>query len=188
MRAGVRAMWWQVRGSGGGGFGIRWLAGLVSMVLVWGAPPSYAEDWTYYTNKRHGYMIGWPTAAFAEEPSSENEDGRLMVSRDGQAQLLMGAFPNEENYTLEQYRTYLLEGNYRDARIDYAPVRQRWFVLSGTRGDTVFYERVTFTCGGRLINSWALLYPQAEQKRFDRLVERIARTYSAGAGANAECR
>jgi hypothetical protein len=38
-------------------------------------------------------------------------------------------------------------------------VRDTWFVLSGTRDGTIFYERVTFTCGGKLINSWAMLYP-----------------------------
>ena len=27
----------------------------------------------------------------------------------------------------------------------------------------MFYERVTFTCGGRLINSWAMLYPTEER-------------------------
>jgi hypothetical protein len=61
-------------------------------------------------------------------------------------------------------------------------VRDTWFVLSGARDGTIFYERVTFTCGGRVINSWALLYPQAERRRYDRVVEQVARSYGAGAG------
>jgi hypothetical protein len=100
----------------------------------------------------------------------------------------MGAFPNEENMTLDAYRSFLIERNYAEAQIDYAPVRQRWFVLSGTRGDTVFYERVTFICGGRYISSWAMLYPKSEQARYDRVVERVARSYAAGGGAGPECR
>jgi hypothetical protein len=50
-----------------------------------------------------------------------------------------------------------------------------------------FYERVSFTCGGRLINSWALLYPVSERGIYDRIVEAIARTYSPGAGRSGQC-
>jgi len=32
--------------------------------------------------------------------------------------------------------------------------------------------RVTFTCGGRLINSWAKLYPAIERRRYDPILER----------------
>ena len=47
----------------------------------------------------------------------------------------------------------------------------------------MFYERVTFTCGGRLINSWAMLYPAAERRLYDRIVEQVARSYRAGEGS-----
>ncbi len=66
-------------------------------------------------------------------------------------------FENDSQSTLDDYRQQLLAENYTGAKIDYAPVKDKWFVLSGTRGDTHFYERVSFTCGGKLINSWALL-------------------------------
>jgi hypothetical protein len=63
-------------------------------------------------------------------------------------------------------------------------------VLSGTLGDHEFYERVSFTCGGRLINSWAMVYPvapAAENRVYDRIVEAIARTYTPGAGRSGNC-
>jgi hypothetical protein len=40
---------------------------------------------------------------------------------------------------------------------------------------------VTFTCGGRLINSWAMIYPAAERQLYNRVVEQVARSYRAGA-------
>lgn len=164
------------------------LAVVLSMALGSAGAHAVAQrDWTTYRNARHGYMISFPTATFEADPASENADGRLMLTRDGGAKLLVGAFPNEEALTLDAYRAYLIETNYANARIDYAPLRARWFVLSGVRDGTVFYERVTFTCGGRLINSWAMLYPESEKQRFDRLVEQIARTYTAGAGATGNC-
>ena len=60
-------------------------------------------------------------------------------------------------------------------------------VVSGTRGDMHFYERVSFTCGGKLINSWALLYPVSERHIYDRVVEAVARTYQPGSGRTGEC-
>ena len=105
----------------------------------------------------------------------------------GGARLLVGAFANDTEATLAEYREQLLSENYQGADIDYAPVRKRYFVLSGTRGDMHFYERVSFTCVGKLINSWALLYPVSERKTYDRIVEAIARTYSPGAGRSGEC-
>jgi len=145
------------------------------------------EDLTTYRNARHGYMISYPTELFELDPANESEDGRMLVSRDGRARLLMGAFENDEKMSLDAYRSFLIERNYGGAKIDYAPVRPRWFVVSGERDGTVFYERVTFTCGGRLINSWALLYPAAEKRRFDQLVEQVSRSYTAGAGAKGTC-
>ncbi len=60
-------------------------------------------------------------------------------------------------------------------------------MLSGERNDETFYERVSFTCGGKLINSWAMLYPTSERKTYDRVVEAVARTYTPGAGRTGFC-
>jgi hypothetical protein len=143
-----------------------------------------AQDETAtYTNKRFGFTLSYPTSHFRpKEPLSE--DGRVWISHDGHAHLLAGALPNDDSMGLQQYRDYLIEKSYPGAVISYAPISGSWFVLSGLRDGTVFYERVTFTCGGKLINSWAILYPETDRRRYDRVVERVARSYRAG---NAGC-
>lgn len=137
------------------------------------------EETATYTNKRFGFMLSYPTAHFKpKEPLSE--DGRLWISHDGHARLLAGALPNADGMNLMDYRELVLKESYAGAEIDYAPTRDSWFVLSGTRDGTMFYERVTFSCGGRLINSWAILYPAAEREVYDRIVEKVARSYRVG--------
>ena len=159
-------------------------------------PPAFAAigqsgkelgDWTSYRNAKHGFMLAYPTALFAPDPERESEDGRAVVSTDGRARLLVGAFVNQESTDLKAYREFLLAESYSGATLDYAPVRDKWFILSGLRGNEVFYERVTFTCGGRIINSWAMLYPVSERRTYDRVVERVAKSYSPGAGARGDC-
>jgi hypothetical protein len=138
-----------------------------------------SEEVATYLNKRYGFTITYPTARFTpQEPL--REDGRVWVSPDGNAKLLAGAFGNDEGLSLIEYRSFLMKESYANAQVDYAPVRNTWFVLSGTRDGTIFYERVTFSCGGRRINSWAMLYPAAERHVYDGVLEKIARTYRPG--------
>ncbi|MGE0056100.1 MAG: hypothetical protein AB7S74_18040 [Hyphomicrobium sp.] len=150
------------------------------------AGPKLAE-WATVKNERHGYAIAYPVDVFEQREAPRSDEGRVLYSKDGKARLLFGAFDNSQNNSLEQYRQFLLSEHYAGTKIDYAPVRKTWFVLSGQQGDQMFYQRVSFTCGGRLINSWAMLYPVAERKFYDRVVEAVARSFSPGAGRTGMC-
>jgi hypothetical protein len=164
------------------------LSGLVRLFLTVGllslaAPEVSAQEqgsFAIYRNERHGFSLTFPADTFASQPPVGNDEGRVFVSRDGNARLLAGALTNADRVNLRDYRMLVLQQSYRGANIDYAPVGATWFVLSGTRDGLIFYERVTFTCGGRLINSWAMLYPAAERRLYDRIVEQVARSYRAG--------
>jgi hypothetical protein len=135
---------------------------------------------TGYRNERHGFLLSYPADTFAPQQASPDGGGRAFLSRDGRARLLAGALPNADGVSLRGYRSLVLERSYPGAAIDYAPVGSTWFVLSGTLDGLMFYERVTFTCGGRLINSWAMLYPATERSVYDRIVEEVARSYRPG--------
>jgi len=158
------------------------LLGPVLSVAAAAAGAQEAGGLATYRNERHGFSLSYPAGTFTPLPPP-NDDGRVFQSRDGSARLLAGALPNLEGMNLAQYRELVLRQSYPGAAIDYAPVRSNWFVLSGTRNGTMFYERVTFTCGGRLINSWAMVYPVAERRFYDRIVEQVARSYRPGAAS-----
>jgi hypothetical protein len=157
---------------------------LLGCVLSVSGLPALAQgrgEIATYRNERHGFTLSYPPAHFTpQEPLAE--DGRVWVSRDGNARLLAGALPNADAMTLEDYRSFVLKQSYPGAEVDYAPVRDTWFVVSGTHNGMMFYERVTFTCGGKRINSWAMVYPVAERRLYDRIVEQVARGYRAGHG------
>ena len=144
-------------------------------------------EWVTLRNERHGFHIAYPVKVFPQRANPTTDEGQVLYSGDGRAQLLVGAFANEQATSLRAYRRFLLNENYAGADIDYAPVRKRWFVLSGTIGDETFYQRVNFTCGGRLINSWAMIYPKAENHFYDRVVEAIAPTYRPGPRNTGNC-
>lgn len=145
------------------------------------------KQWQTIENERYGFMIAYPGSVFTPREVAPGAEGHVLVSHDGGARLLVGAFANDASATLMEYRDQILSENYSGADLDYAPIKKRSFIVSGTRGEMHFYERVSFTCGGQLINSWALLYPVSERHIYDRIVEAIARTYSPGAGRGGRC-
>lgn len=153
------------------------------------AQPSRPEAgaWSTYRNAKFGASLSYPAWMFAPMEGPEGEDGRVFQSRDGRARLLVGALVNEENESLEDYRRYVMENTFAGALFDYMPRGQRWFVLSGTRGDTHFYQWVTFLCSGRIINSWAMTYPATERALYDAIVERVSKSYRPGGGRSGNC-
>jgi hypothetical protein len=165
-----------------------------AVFLVWcmgtsaAALPQDVGDWATYRNPRFGFSISYPADVFRPAPAPANGDGQLWKSVDGWAQLLASAGRNTPGETLLSYRRLVLEKSYPGAVLDYAPVRDTWFVLSGTMSNTIFYERVTFACGGRYIYGWAITYPAAKRSFYDPMVEAIHRSYRPGRGEDGDCR
>jgi hypothetical protein len=136
-----------------------------------------------HDNDKHGFSLTYPKDTFVALPIS-TPDGFQAVSRDGNARLLVGTIANFDGKSLADYRAFLLNAAYPGAKIDYAPVRQTWFVISGVRKDgaTAFYQRVNFVCGGRNINSWAVIFPAGQEPVYSKIIDQIHRDYAVGDG------
>ncbi len=139
-----------------------------------------------YKNDRHGFTLTYPAAQLIAFPSA-TPDGLQFLAKDGKARVLVGTLANFDGKSLKDYRTFLLNESYPGAKITYAPVRdtQGWFVLSGIKSDgvTAFYQRVNFVCGGQNINSWTVIFPDAQKKDiYSPLIEQVHRDYRPGNG------
>ena len=141
------------------------------------APP---EDWNTYRNERFGFSLLYPADVFAPDRTAQAGDGELMVSRDGSARLLIGGLINDDHRSPAAYQDYIARKSYADYRIDYRRLGSNWFVLSGEGNGRIFYEKVMFSCAGRLINSFALIYSANERHVFDPIVERIENSFRPG--------
>ena len=146
-----------------------------------------AVEQIVYRNAKFGFSLRIPEDVFAPSTTPNAEGGGMWVSRDGQARLVAAAQPNETQESLQSYRKFLMTQTYENATFDYTPMRDNWFVLSGTKDGRMFYERVTFACDGRYIYGWQLQYPVAERQRYDRVVEAVHRNYKVGKGVDERC-
>jgi len=161
---------------------------LVTMLVLLGimlGPASAQEPaanagWQPYRNERFGLSLSYPADVFQIERTSEAGDGVVFVARGMDARLLVGALPNSDRQTTASYQEFIARRSYADYQIHYRPRGSSWFVLSGEGNGKIFYEKVMFSCGGRLINSFALIYPADQRHIFDPIVERVEDTFRPG--------
>ena len=158
---------------------------VIGMMSAAVARPAAAElGWTPYKNPRFGLQMRYPAEVFTQHRTSQAGDGDLFTTADGRARLLIGAFENTERHSPASYQRFIARESYPGLQADYSPVGAGWSVLSGTRGDTMIYEKVMFSCSGRVINSFALVYPIDERHLYDPIVEGIEDSFRPG---NAGC-
>jgi hypothetical protein len=154
------------------------IAALVSIFgAISGGVGAAPRDWTEYRNERFGLRLEYPADLFVVERQTEAGDGQVFVAAGGKARLLVGGLVNATGYTAATYQTYIARHSYGDYKLGYRRLGQTWFVLSGEGNGRIFYEKVMFTCGGRLINSFAMIYPIDQRHIFDPIVERVEDTF-----------
>jgi hypothetical protein len=139
------------------------------------------EQWATQQDPRFGFSFTYPAQMFAPV-KGERRSFYYYGSKETGANFLVGAWDNEQVATPEEFKRWMLthaEG-YED--ITYQPRGRSWFVLSGYRGDQIYYEKAIFSCGGRVVNVFAIAYPEAERQRFDPVVERMEDNFRSGRG------
>ena len=150
---------------------------LVVVILFGGSATLFAysrsDAWVPQTNSRFGFTFSYPADIFQVERSAGDGSGMAFVSTDGTARMLVGGLENRDDFTLESYRSFIRDKSYSNFNVHYAPRGHSWFVLSGETAERVFYEKVIFGCGGRIINRFALIYPVRSKAIFDPIVERL---------------
>jgi hypothetical protein len=156
--------------------------GVIISVLV--SPSAYAEEaqWERYQDQKHGYSFLFPADLLKPLENAPRENGIEFLSRNGQTKLKVLALQNADGVTPSQYRELIFReiGGYGDIR--YGPQGQNWFVLSGFRGPNIYYQKIIFSCGGRMINGFALTYPRYLRRDYDYIVTKIEKNFHAVSG------
>jgi curved DNA-binding protein CbpA len=144
------------------------------------------SGWVAYHNASFKFSLKYPADVFAYDVVS-NENVRTFVSRDGVAVLNIFTADNVAGASLARYRRARMEEHYAGASFEQSPQRKYGFVLSGTRGDRAFYERVTFSCDGRSIHGWQMIFPVSQRTVYDLVADEVDRTYRQRTRPGARC-
>ncbi len=169
------------------------LAIAVSSVAASAAPKhkEIPEDgWVTYKNDELGYSFYYPSTFFEPQAIAGASDAKTFLSPDKRAKIVVSAVQNDEGFTLASYRSTILGdfGGYE--RLDYSPKGRTWFVLSGYRGENIYYQKVLFSCSNQVINVFSITFPVADRTFYEGVIEVMEDNFRPGPGKDtpAGCR
>jgi hypothetical protein len=156
------------------------LAGVAAVT----SPVQAEEGYRTYHNDRFGVTADVPRDWRAGRPP-ENGDGLQFTSPDGTATITVSggyrmADSVAEALTSEQAPD---EGE----TVTYQTRAPRMAVISGMRGQTIFYRKVVLSCKDQVMNRVSIEYPSARKQQFDALVSHVAASLQGGPGVD-ECK
>lgn len=148
---------------------------LAAVLAAFAAQSASAESWRAYHNARFGTTAEVPEGWRMGAPP-ENNDGRVFTSPDGRAQIIVsGMFsigPRSEEFALRL-------GPLEDEIIEYDRRGRDWLVVSGVKGEKIFYRKSLLSCRDTIWNSVFLEYPASEKDKYDALVAHVAASLRA---------
>jgi hypothetical protein len=140
--------------------------------------------WSHEQDTDLGFQFSYPRTLFTQIEGDGKPAFHYFVSPNSQAKLMVGAWNNREGRTPDQFKRWVMANAGGYDELTYRPRGRSWFVLSGYRGDDIYYEKVMFSCGGQVINVMALTYPSGERDLYDPVVERMEDNFRPGRGCS----
>jgi serine/threonine-protein kinase len=149
-------------------------------LLAFAAVATAAPQYRSYENPRFGATADVP-ADWTPDPPPANGDGLRFRSPDRRASITVSGMLNIYDTVEEAMKSYEEPGE--GEKITYRHREARAIVISGTRGDTIFYAKHMLSCGDQIWNSVYLEYPLAEKTAYDALVTHVAQSLRPGRSA-----
>jgi serine/threonine-protein kinase len=105
-------------------------------------------------------------------PPDANWHSYRFVSPTGEAWLALYAKPADD-HSISAHMRWVR--SVKGERITYERHGQSWIVVSGVKGDRIFYRKAMLACGNRRWHHLAFEYPAAEKRAFDQFVTQASR-------------
>ncbi len=134
-----------------------------------------------YVNARFSTVCTFPDQIFTRQmPEPENGDGLEWRSADGASVACYGSYnalDETPDSLVENEKTSPEPGE----KVTYSKTGKNWAVLSGTKGDSIFYERSLF---GKedVVHTVFIQYPATLKAKYDPLVGAIAGSLHEASG------
>lgn len=134
-------------------------------------------DWGVYRDRDHGCRLDFPRALFSPDPEEPGQPQRFSSTDENTYFRVMGA-ENRAGWTPEDIKEKYLSAD-MPGDITYERTRGEFLVLSGYREGKIFYTKVAVSNDGRTACILDITYPRPLKRRFDGIVTRMSRSFSA---------
>lgn len=156
-----------------------WLAVAALAFIVLPARAAVSH-WELQTDPHLGFRYSYPSEVFSPIEGDGKPYFHYFASSSPEAKFLVGGWNNAKGQSPEAFKRWLIQnvGGYDETT--YHPRGRSWFVLSGYRANTIYYEKVMFSCGGSVVNVFAITYPTDQRDFYDPIVERMEDGFGPG--------
>ena len=124
-----------------------------------------------YRNARFTYSISYPSSLLLPQGESTNGDGQKFQSKDGRAELIVYGSNNALDQTLEQAFNEAKSGP-GNTVVTYQTMKQDWFVVSGTEGGKIFYQKTFLRAG--VFKTMRIEYDEQLKTSYDAITTRVS--------------
>lgn len=127
-----------------------------------------------YRNARFDYTISYPSRLLAPQGESTNGDGQKFASKDGRAELIVYGSNNALDQTLEQAfnEAKSASGN---RVVTYQTMKQDWFVVSGSEGGKIFYQKTFLRAG--VFKTMRIEYDEQIKTMYDAITTKVSLSF-----------
>jgi len=155
---------------------------LFSMAAVPVFDEAAAQSWQTYVNPRYGFSIDYPPQ-FRAAPPPANGDGRDFAATDEAHFSVYGELnnPGGKERTIPEFEEYIRDSSGSDySHVTYRFADAGILVLSGVRGDRVFYEKYILSQHGQIVNAFVMTYPTGAKALYDAIAARMSKSFHPG--------
>ena len=142
--------------------------------------PANDDGWTMYENGFSGWRVEYPSNLLHEQPANDN--AAVAVFRSSNEEVEMIAYGTINDFdSLSEFRDQTLqygEESSRYGEVAYAPMGNDWFVLSGYRGNRIYYDKYVFSEDRSQVQAVLIEYPEYYRAIYDDVTERIAGSFA----------
>ena len=158
---------------------MRAFAPLMLAAVVGGSFPTMADpvDWAEYVENSYNCRLLYPTAVFAE-PEDSTAVPRVFPGANPQTYFRIMGAENTSRWTPADIKAKYLESG-APGRITYERTKGTFLVLSGYRGESIFYTKVSVSKDEKTACILEITYPRADKRDFDAIVTRMSRSFTA---------
>jgi hypothetical protein len=136
------------------------------------APDSHV--WKTYTNDRLGFSVCYPSDLLQLEGAPDNNDGQTFTASNGAKIAAWGSW----NATDRTLANSAREDGKSLGRVTYKAIRDGFYVISGRKGDQIFYKRMALANGK--FSAVELTYPAADSALWNAISARVSQCFKSG--------
>ena len=157
---------------------------LATLLLALGAgavapASSHAESWAVYRDSIYNCQLEYSTSLFTRDDWDVKDEFQRFSGPDTQTYFRVMGVNNKDNLSPSDVKAKYLKASI-PGDIVYERTRSDFLVLSGYRGDSIFYTKVAVSADDATICILEISYPRKAKREMDEAVTRMSRSFAVG--------